>query len=370
MRILHTEWSDGWGGQEKRILSEMLGMRNRGHQIRLATRPSCLLGQEASKVGIPVDHVPFGGKFHLPSIMQIKDIVRREGIDIINTHSGIDSWVGGIAARLAGGTLVRTRHLNLPLHRNWINFVHYLPHRVVTCGNAMRSKLIVEHGFPPEMVVSIPTGIDFSSFHPSRAGSDMRAELGLPADAWVVLMVAVIRRVKRHEIAIRGFAEFLLDNPKAVLLLCGDGPLREATEQLCRELGIERSVLFLGHRDDVPNVMAAADVLLLTSESEGIPQAISQGLGLGLPVVATAVGGVPELVQDGETGLLVPPEQPSAVTAALCKLAGDPELASCLGRRGRDLALRQLSLEAMLDATERLYDVLSTQVGHRSDGNV
>ncbi|HJW27022.1 MAG TPA: glycosyltransferase family 4 protein [Rhodocyclaceae bacterium] len=356
MRILHTEWSDGWGGQERRIFTEMLGMRDRGHEVRLATRPTCALGREAAKAGIPVDPVAFGGKFHLPSILALKRLVAEKGIDVVNTHSGIDSWVGGIAARLAGVPLVRTRHLNLPLRRNWANFVHYLPHRVVTCGQAMRTKLIEEHGFPRGEVVSIPTGIDFSAFRPRREGRDVRAELGIAPDAWVVLMVAVIRRVKRHEVAIRAFAEFVRDNPGAVLVLCGEGPMREAMENLCREVEVMESVLFLGHRDDVPDIMAAADVLLLTSESEGVPQAVSQGLGCGLPVVATRVGGVPELVQDGESGLLVPAEDPPAVARALHRLAGEPDLAARLGRKGREFALGQLSLEAMLDATERLYD--------------
>jgi glycosyltransferase involved in cell wall biosynthesis len=355
MNILHTEWSDGWGGQEQRIFTEMLGMRRRGHRVFLASRRSCEIARRAAAEGIPVEYIPFGGKAHLPSILALKRLIAREAIDVVNTHSGIDSWVGAFAAKLGRVALVRTRHLNLPLHRVWYNFVHYLPDRLVTCGEAMQRKLVEEHGFPRAEVASIPTGIDFEVFRPQRQRRDMRDALDLPHEAFVVLMVAVIRRVKRHEIALRGFAEFRGKRPDAVLLLCGEGPMQAAMQALCAELGIADAVRFLGHRNDVPDVMQAADVLLLTSESEGVPQAVTQGLGLGMPVVATRVGGVPELIADGETGLLVPPEQPSAVAAALARLAGDPALARRLGDNGRRHALERYSLGAMLDATERMY---------------
>jgi glycosyltransferase involved in cell wall biosynthesis len=358
MNILHTEWSDGWGGQEQRIFTEMLGMRRRGHQVWLAARPTCAIARRATEAEIPVLHVPFKGKAHLPSILQLARFIRRERIDIVNTHSGLDSWVGAFAAKLAGARLVRTRHLNLPLHRTWYNFVHFLPDRLVTCGLAMRDKLVDQHGFPAAQVSSIPTGIDFDTFRPQRSRPEMRAELGLGESAFVVLMVAVIRRVKRHEVAIRAFAEFRRQRPDAVLLLCGEGPMQAAMQALCAELGVADHVRFLGHRNDVPDVMRAADVLLLTSESEGVPQAVTQGLGLGLPVVATRVGGVPELVHDGETGLLVPAERPDAVAAALARLADDEVLARRLGDQGRHHALTHYSLNAMLDATEQLYRTL------------
>ena len=132
LAVLHTEWSDGWGGQERRVLSEMVGMRERGYRQLLACRSSARIGQEAESAGIRVVHLPFAGKFDMASIRGLIRLIRDEDIDLISTHSGIDSWVGAIAARWAGVLVVRTRHLNLPLKRNVFNFVHYLPHAVVT----------------------------------------------------------------------------------------------------------------------------------------------------------------------------------------------------------------------------------------------
>lgn len=355
MRILHTEWSDGWGGQEKRIYTEMLGMRARGHHLALATRSCCTLGKKLAEVGFPVVHLPFSGKFDLFSVARLHRLIRAEQYELVNTHSGIDSWVGGMAARLAGVGLVRTRHLNLPLKRSWHNFVHYLPQRVVTCGQTMRDRLHHENGFPAAQLCSIPTGIDFGSFVARRERALTRQALGLAESRFVVLMVAVLRSVKGHDIALHAFARFLAEVPDACLLLAGDGPLRQVMGELADQLGIGAAVRFLDHRDDIPDLLAAADCLLLTSRSEGIPQAVTQALGLGLPVVASAVGGVPELVIDGQTGLLVPAGDPSATAQALARLAADPALRQRLGAAGRQHARAHYSLGAMLDQSEALF---------------
>jgi glycosyltransferase involved in cell wall biosynthesis len=353
--VLHTEWSDGWGGQEHRILNEMLGMQRRGHRVLLATRAHAQIAERARKAGIEVFTLPFAGKFDLRTIVPLSRLAKRERVDIVNTHSGNDSWSGGLAAKFAGITLVRTRHLNIPLKRSWHNFVHELPACIVTCGETMRTQLQQECGFEPERLASIPTGVDFEQFAPNKTREQMRAELGYGVAEWLILMVGVIREVKRHDVALQAFARVYQKHPQARLLLAGDGPKRGDTEALAKELGIADAVRFLGHRNDVPDLMAASDCSLLTSRSEGVPQAVTQALGLGLPTVATAVGGVPELVIDGQTGLLAPSGDDAALAAALNRLIEQPALAKTLSDAARAHARGQYSLNAMLDATEALY---------------
>lgn len=329
-RILHTEWSDGWGGQERRIHAEMLGMRARGHTAILAARPGSELATRSLANGMQVRLLPFRGKFDLKTIYGLYRLIRDEKIDIVNTHSGIDSWVAGMAARLADVCLVRTRHLNLPLKRSWHNFVHFLPHKVVTCGQAMLENLRDNYDFPAEQLASIPTGIDFSVFRPKIGRAAARTALGLKDTTFTVLMAAVIRAVKRHEVAILAFAEFHRQAPDSLLLLAGEGPMRAQIEAQCAQLGIGHAVRFLGHREDIPDLMAASDAMILTSRSEGVPQVITQALGIGLPVVASAVGGIPELVLDGKTGLLTKPEDFHGVAAALLRLSTSAELRESL----------------------------------------
>jgi glycosyltransferase involved in cell wall biosynthesis len=362
MRILHTEWSDGWGGQERRIIAEMAGMARRGHHIVLATRPHAKIAAKAREANIGVIELPFSRRTDLGSILRLARYLKRERIDVANTHSGVDSWIGGLAAKLAGTpVLVRTRHLNLPLKRNLLNFVHYLPDRIITCGEGMRRHLAEGCGFPPGQLVSIPTGIDFAAFSPRKSRDAVREELRLREGDFVVLMVGIIRGVKRHEIALKATKQLLAAVPRAQLVLAGEGPMQPDMERLARELGIADRVHFLGHRDDVPDLMAAADVLLLTSRSEGVPQAVTQALGLGLPVVATKVGGVPELIEHERTGLLIPPENPEAAAEALTRIAQDRDWAAKLGTAGREHVLAHFSLEAMLDHTEQLFVELLEQ---------
>lgn len=342
----------------------MAGMLQRGHHIVLATRPQCRIAKEASARGIPLLLVDMKGKFDLHAILRLARYLKQEHIQVVNTHSGIDSWVGALAAKLAGTpVLVRTRHLNLPLKRSWLNFVHYLPDSVVTCGEAMRHQLADRCGFPANQLTNIPTGIDFARFQPSKSRDEARHGLGLAADAYVVLMVGVIRGVKRHEVALRAFHELAAARTKAELLLAGEGPMMPDMKRLASELGIADKVHFLGHREDVPDLMTAADLLLLTSRSEGVPQAVTQALGMGLPVVATAVGGVPELVIHEKTGLLVPPENPKAAAEAMLRLGNDPLFAARLGEEGRRHALSEFSLDAMLNKTEHLFEALLAKKG-------
>jgi glycosyltransferase involved in cell wall biosynthesis len=364
LKILHTEWSDGWGGQERRILLECEGLMARGHQVEIATRESCWTAKEARSRGIPTAFFPMARKLDFVSIRQLRAHLRQGRFDVVHTHSGIDAWIGGIAAKWAGTpALVRTRHLFMPFHRSPLNFVHYLPDRLFCLGDTMRTMLVDECGFPDREVVNIPTGIDFGQFRPSRNRSEVRAELGVGDDEFLVLVVGVLRGVKRHDIAIDGFARFLKAGGRGRLVLAGDGPMRSNMEELVRSLGIEDQARLLGHRTDVPDLMGAADTLLLTSRSEAQSQALTQGIGLGIPAVATAVGGVPEVVVHERTGLLVPPGDPDAVAIALHRLADNPTLRRQLGDAGREHANRRYSLAAMLDATEAAYRTVLEEKG-------
>lgn len=332
-----------------------MGMLKRGHRVTIATGSDCWIAAEARRLGIAVEICPMRGKADLTAIRALIRFCRREKVDILHAHSGIDSWVGGIAAKFAGVPAVRTRHLFLPLKYNPINFVHYLFDRFFALGETMRTMLVKECGFPPEKVINIPTGIDFSSFSPRYTKQEIRSTLQINNAVFVVLTVAVIRGVKRHDVALKAFKILHEKIPDSLYLIAGEGPMRSDMERLASELGIQDSVRFLGHRTDVADLIEAADVMLLTSRSEAQSQALTQSIGLGLPVVATAVGGVAEVVLHEKTGLLVPPDDPDDAASALLRIAEDPTLARSLGERGKAHARQHYSLEVMLDRSEAVY---------------
>ncbi|MBI2949793.1 MAG: glycosyltransferase family 4 protein, partial [Verrucomicrobia bacterium] len=276
-------------------------------------------------------------------------------IDVVNTHSGVDSWIGGLAAKWARTpVLLRTRHLNLPLKRSPLNFVHQLPDRIITCGEAIRAELISRDRFPAGQLVSIPTGIDFESFKPQHGRSATRKNLGLAESDFVILMVGILRTVKGHDIALRAFQAISSELSQARLVLAGDGPWQAELERLAGTLRVTDRVRFLGFRDDVPDLMAAADMLLLTSRSEGVPQAVTQAMHAGLPVVAARVGGVPELITHEQNGLLVASEDPAATAAAARRIIQEPNLARRFAAAGRVHVETRFNLKTMLDRTEQL----------------
>lgn len=356
-RVIHTEWSDGWGGQEHRIITEMAGMQARGHQILLATRATAKIAGAARAAGIQVVELPFRSKTDWQTIRPLRDLIRDEGYEIVHTHSSLDTWVGALAARLGGARFVRTRHLNLPMRHRWYN-VHGHYDRLITCGEVMRSLLCRDFGFRPEGIVSIPTGIDFGRFVPGAGREAMRQALGMGSAHFMILMVGVVRGVKRYDVALRAFARLRPECPQIRLVVAGTGPMLGDMQALAANLGIDDAVQWLGHRQDVPALMAAADAALLTSRSEGVPQAMTQALSMALPCVATAVGGVPEIVHDRETGLLAPSEGEAEIAAALLEIIRNPEWARQLGQRGSVFVRQHLSIDNMLDKTEQVYHEL------------
>ncbi|MBF0344783.1 MAG: glycosyltransferase family 4 protein [Nitrospirae bacterium] len=358
MRILHTEWSDGFGGQEKRVLAEAYALMQRGHYVCIVCREHARLKTEALKKGVTVYTMPLKSSYDLTSIWQLVKYLRQHRFDVVNTHSGKDSWIGGLAARIAKTpVLVRTRHLNIKLKRNVINFIHYLPDAYITCGQNMRDTLVQECGFPQDKVVSIPTGVA-KEFFDTRRDLHAKSKYGLDAGSVVIANVGILRTVKGQEITLQAFKKVLTELPHAKCLLVGDGPGRNRLLNVAKTLGISDNVIFTGYVDNVPDIYSFTDVSVLSSLSEGVPQSVLQAMAAGVPVVATRVGGVPEIVDHGGTGLLVDSGDHEALAAEILRLVKNPALAAELTKNAKTYALENHSLEAMVDKIERLYITL------------
>jgi glycosyltransferase involved in cell wall biosynthesis len=355
MRILHTEWSDGLGGQEKRVLAELVGLADRGHDLFLVCRAEARIRAEAERRGIGVFPLPLKSPYDVSSILRLRTVLKQRGIEIVNTHSGVDSWIGALAAKLANvPLLVRTRHLNIPLRRSILNFVHYLPDLYITCGENMRNILVGQCGFPDGRVVSIPTGVSKEFFDVAR---DMgtKKEFGLDPAALVVTNVGILRRVKGHETTFRAVPAVVREFPHARFLIVGDGPRRAELERMADELGIQEYVRFTGFIEDIKRVYAFTDVAVLSSWSEGMPQSVLQALACTVPVVATRVGGVPEVVQHEKTGFLAEPGDHAGFAREIVRVLREPEKAHQTALAGRELVRNAHSVEHMLDRLEQLY---------------
>lgn len=355
LRILHTEASVGWGGQEIRILTEARGMIARGHAVSVACPPEATIHREAARFGVPVVSLPLL-RVNLRSILATRRWLARHPCDAVNTHSSVDSWVVALASRLLfrAPPIVRTRHVSLPLNRSpgtlWL--YRRATSRVVTAGERLRERLIESHGLDPARTVAVPTGVDATRFVAGDRRAARRA-LGLPEDGFVAGIVATLRIGKGHRFLLDAWTR--LSDAAARLVIVGTGPQEVAIRNLVAELGLPDRVVLAGNQDDVVPWLQAMDVFVLPSDHEGVPQAIVQAQMCELPVIATSVGGIPEAVEDGVTGLFVPPQDPAALAAALTSLMRDPHRRHALGTAGRQTAIRHFGLDVMLDAMERVF---------------
>ncbi|HEY0256559.1 MAG TPA: glycosyltransferase family 4 protein [Candidatus Methylacidiphilales bacterium] len=361
-RILHTESSRGWGGQEVRVFVELEWMRARGHWVALAAHPKSAIAQYAQKAGIAF-YPLHTHKALLPvAVARMTAWLIRNRIDVVNTHSSNDGWLAGLAARWAGRVLIRSRHIEVDYpNRFWSGLAYrHLPHHVLTTSQRIADRLVEELEVPRPRVSCISTGVDLVKFNPQMPGT-LRRELGLAPDVELVGMISVLRSWKGHATFLDAAAKLLRESKRPLhFVIAGDGPGREElTGKIVQEPWKDR-VTLLGHRHDVPNILASLDVLVLPSFAhEGIPQIILQAQAMARAVVATTIGGIPEVVEDGVTGLLVSPRDPDALAGKIRLVLDDAALRTRLGQAARQSIEKNHSLDAMGERLLELYEKLA-----------
>ena len=346
MKIVHTESSLGWGGQELRILGESKGLAKRGHDITLLCPLEARIYGEAPSWGLRTVALPIATK-RLDGVLALRRWLRSNPPDVVSTHSSTDSWLVALGTRRP---IVRTRHISAPVPRNMLTrWLYGRATRIVTTGEALKRELVERTGVPAERIESVPTGADPAVFAPGDKYA-ARMHLSLPQDAMLIGIVATLRSWKGH----RHLVEALPAG--ATLVIVGDGPQRDALEAQVRSAGLQGRVRFAGNQRDVVPWMQALDIFALPSyANEGVPQALMQAMLVGLPCVTTSVGGIGELAIDGTTAVLVPPENPGALRSTLERLMGDAAWRSKLGAAARRHCAERFSYERMLDRMEAIY---------------
>lgn len=354
------------GGAE--VLSARLG---RKLQDRFRFVFACLddlgpLHRQLEAEGFAVEMLRRRPGLDLRCIRRLARFIRRERVSIIHAHQ-YTPFFYALSARMFGPRVpvVFTEHgrwfPDCPRRRRiWFNRLLLRSRdRVVGVGESVRQALIDNEGIPAPRVEVIYNGVDLAAYDAAPLDRlQTRAELGVAEEEPLILQVARLDGLKDHRTAIRAFARVVAEQPAAKLMLVGDGPEQRAIEEEIAERSIADRVQQLGLRDDVPRLLRAADLFLLTSISEGIPLTVIEAMGAGLPVVATRVGGVPEVVEHGETGLLAPSGDDSALAAAMLELLRDPARREQFGAAGKAKAQATFSEAENHRAYARLYEDL------------
>lgn len=361
-RILHTESSHGLGGQEYRVLSEAKEMGLRGHQVVIAAPENSQLFRLAKQEDILCEAIPVGiGGWGLLMPIFLKLIVKHQ-IQIIHTHGSQDSWMAALAGRFSScrPVIVRTRHKSTPVSASLRHAMLYrwLPHAVTTTGEAVRQQLIEHNGLDPDAVFSIPTGVDVQRFQPGFPNVAFKKALGIQARQPVVGTVSFLRSEKGMDVLIDAMCLLKQEFPLVCCLMVGAGQERQKLLNQIRERNLEGTVVLTGFREDIPEFLKVMDVFVLPSLEEGMPQSLLQALAMERAVVASSVGGVPEIISNGETGLLVQPRDPVALAHQIAWLLREPDQGKAMGQAGRQAIVCHYSVESMVTKTEALYSAL------------
>jgi glycosyltransferase involved in cell wall biosynthesis len=355
--VLHTESSLGLGGQEIRTLTEARWMVERGWRVIVAGQPGGRFYERAQRDGLEAVVVPMRSAWDARAVHALQRLIARERVGVVHTHSSIDGWLGGMAARLARVPVVRTRHVSIPIRRGWNPVYTWLADRVITSGEAIR-RMVIGAGVPPDRVLAIPAGVNLDEFPFRRPAADA-AEITAP----VIGSVAMFRGSKGHAHLIEAFRTIHAERPTATLVLVGDGIRRTWVEGLAQQAGLGSAVVFTGFRADVPSLLAGMHCFVLAStRTEGVPQSLLQAFATGVPVVASDVGGIPEVVVDGETGVLVKSGSAAELARGIEVVLSAPEAAA-----RRALAARRLIQERFAhdEAIGRLLAVYGELMAHR-----
>ncbi len=348
--ILHTESSLGLGGQELRTLTEMRWLLDHGWQALLVCPPGSRLHAEAQSAALPMAPIAMRSSVDVRAGLALRRLIAARGVDLVHTHSSVDSWLGAVAARSLRRPAVRTRHVTIPIRSA---LVYRLADRVIASGQAAADR-VAAAGIPRERIVAISAGVDERRFHAGVSGAGVRAELALAGP--VVGLVANVRGSKGHRYFLEAARDVLRQCPNTRFLIVGDGVGFDDVRRRVNEMELSREVIMTGFRRDIPEVLAALDVLVLPSiKSEATSQVILQSFAVGTPVVATTVGGSPELVRDGETGRLVPPADAPALAAAMLSMLEDPARARSMARAGQALVGAAHTLDAVMARTTDVY---------------
>jgi glycosyltransferase involved in cell wall biosynthesis len=371
LRIAHVDSERGFSGGEVQVFLLLEGLRRLGHETILISPPGSRSADEAKRRAIEHTGVRMRNDLDLPAALGLARIFRRAGVQLVHLHTGRAAWLGGLAARIVKLPAVSSRRMDRRVKRSWRNRILYrhLLQSVIAISPAVVDCLRAA-GVPAERIRLIPEGVEVGRLQATGDRAAIRSALGAGADDTVLLALAALVRRKGLDVLLKALALIAGQGLRPIVWIAGDGPEGAALARQVERLGLGGNVRLLGRRSDAADLLAACDVFVLPSRREGLGVSALEAMAAGRPVVASAVGGLSYSVVEGRTGLLVPPENPRALAAALARLLQDPELRSRLGAEGPKRVAEGFHAEQMVAAHDRLYrEVIEEWTGQVRGGD-
>ncbi|MGB9553268.1 MAG: glycosyltransferase, partial [bacterium] len=344
LKVLQVIGGGEIAGSKNQFLELCQEQIRRGHRVKIVCFLEGELSADARNLGIPISVMPMANIIDWRVILPLRRLIEKEEYHIVHTHGVRANFIGRIAARRTGAHIVTTiysfpkedyknilkRTLYPPVDRLTVKYAE----RLIVVSHGLKDKLLKVHYAPEKKIRVIHCSIDLQKTKALKTRDEMRKELEIPSEVPACGMLARLVHVKNPFLFLDAAELVHKEMPEALFFFVGDGPYLEILRKDTAKRGLQNVVRFTGYRRDPLDIVEALDVVVLTSISEGLPVTLLEAMALKKPVVATKVGGVPEVVQDGITGLLVPPGDAPGLARALISLFKNPKLMETMGERG------------------------------------
>ena len=362
MNILLSNSTDIFAGGEDYVLILAKHLRARGHNVWVSANPGHLLLRKCEEIGIPTVPLRYQGMERVFRVAtQLHTEMKRRSIEIVHSNANYDRTCAALASAFSLTRHVASVHSAHSIQHNvthwWRN--KFGTEHFIADAEAVQQVLVQHDHIPPSRITVIPLGVEEDAAElRARSRTAARAELGVQPSTIVVGNVARLVPFKGHTYLLRAIADVVKTNRQVFFPIIGDGELMGVLQQQATDSGIEPFVRFLGFRDNLHHLYPAFDIYCHSSvemAAEAFPIAILRALATGLPVVCTQVGGIAQMVENGVSGVLTPPEDPRALAQALVRVIADPLLRASMGKASFDLFLRKFHARAMAERVEQVY---------------
>jgi len=366
-QILHLISSSGLLGAERVLLelaeqSKRAGIKVTVGVLKNSRNPNLELANTASGLGFQVQIFHCNGRFDNDTAQTIKGYMEKEGVNVLHSHNYKSNFYAWRALSNNNIRWVVTKHgrrsgPKLFLYNFLDGFIVRHADRVIAVSKEIGRKARLA-GIAQEKILLIENGVNLERFATSTAPEAIKESLGIKKEPLIVGSIGALTREKGHQYLLRAALKVIRIYPKAIFLLVGDGTERPNLEKTASSLGIKNSVIFAGMRKDVPEILSIIDVFVLPSLNEGLPMALLEAQAAQIPVVATRVGAIPDVLEDGVTGILIKPKEPEAISNAVIQILSNRKVATEMAQRGFSRVRDNFSSEKMADKYLSIYKEL------------
>ncbi|MBD3412867.1 MAG: glycosyltransferase [Candidatus Aminicenantes bacterium] len=358
MSLFQIDSGKEWRGGQRQSFFLVRELKRKGYPCRFYVQPKSPLYKKSEKEGLPVFPLKVRGEMDIVSVLKLARQMKKQDCALVHSHDAHAAAVSAMAASRAKVPIrVISRRVDFPLKNNYFSKIKYQREvdLIIAISKAVK-KVLVSGGLDKKRIRVVPSGIDYTPFENIASKDYLHRELGFSKDDFLVGIVAHLADHKGHKYLIEAAGILKKKAPHIKLVIVGKGPLRMELDEQAKETNVDDIIFFLGFREDVPQILASLDLFVLSSYLEGLGTSIMDAMASHLPVVATEVGGIPELVTHEKTGLLVPPRDPDSLAQAILRLYNDRKLATLYGENGYKEVHEKFSSRAMAKKVIKEYE--------------